>query len=320
MTKLKILITGSSGYVGYVLSKFFSDKGIDVVGLDISTNPVWPGNNHFRFYKCDITDKKLLEEILKKEKPTTIIHLAYLMSPIHDVAREHDIDVNGSKYIFQAADKSESVKQFIQFSSTSTYGGWPDNELWIKEIQQLRPRDYRYGINKKKVEEYYLDFNKRADLKLVILRMCTAIGPMYHKPGGVVSFLSNARFLAKVNGRYCEVQFIHEDDLTELIELIINDSEIQGIYNLAPDSYATTKELSNGKFSLYLPLRPVRGIISVLWALRIVSMRAAVITLTAYGIVVDPKKLMDRYNYKFKHSTKSGFEDTVKKRKELGTL
>jgi len=33
---MKILITGSSGYVGYVLSRYFSERGINVVGLDIS--------------------------------------------------------------------------------------------------------------------------------------------------------------------------------------------------------------------------------------------------------------------------------------------
>jgi len=318
--KTKILITGSSGYVGYVLSRFFSEKGIAIVGLDLHENHAWKGNGNFRFYSCDITDRKKLEEIFTKEAPTHVIHLAFLMDPIHDTKREYDIDVNGSKFILEVADSTDTVKQFIQFSSSSAYGAWPDNKLWIKEDTPLRPRDYRYGIHKKEVEEYYDSFGKRKDLKLVIVRMCTAVGPLYHKKGGVVSILVNSPFLLRPNGRFCELQFIHEDDLTAIIGLIINDGELEGTYNLAPDSLSTTKELSPDKAFVYVPLLLMRGMIWVLWHLRLAGIMPSAITLSTYGIVVDPKKIMEQYHYKFKYTTLSGFRDTVSKRKQLGTL
>jgi UDP-glucose 4-epimerase len=317
---MKVLITGSSGYVGYVLSKYFSEKKIKVIGLDISANSVWGGNNFFKFYNCDVTDKKSLEEIFLKEKPTHVIHLAFLMNPIHDVKREHEIDVVGSINVLEIANKTKSVKQFVLFSSASAYGAWPENKLWIKEDQPLKPRDYRYGIDKKKVEEYYNKFEKRKDINLVTLRMCTAIGPLYHKKGGVVSLLINSPFMTKINNRYCELQFLHEDDLNALMNLIINDEKIQGTYNLAPNSYATTKELAPDKFFLRIPLWLMRGIVRVLWVLRIVDIMPSAITLSAYGIIIDPKKLMERYNYKFKYTTLLGFKDTVEKRKAKGSL
>lgn len=315
---MKLLITGSSGYVGYVLARYFSEKGVEVIGIDIARNPVWDGNENYSSHKCDITDKERLVEIFSKEKPSHVIHLAFLMDPLHDVKREYQIDVTGSINTLEAAAKCKSVKQFIQFSSASAYGAWPDNRLWIKEEQKLRPRDYRYGINKKIVEVYYNTSPK--DFKMVILRMCTAIGPSYHKKGGVVSLLVKAPILTKFNGRYCELQFLHEDDLTGLIELIVKDKKIEGTFNFSPDSYATTRQLAPNKFFLYVPLWLMRGIIRILWALRLSSVRPAAITLSTYGIIADPKKLMQRYKYKFKYSTLSGFKDTVKKRKANGTL
>ena len=150
---MKILITGSSGYVGYILAKYFSEKGVQIIGLSRKENPAWKGNKNFKFYSCDVTDKKNLEKIFSKEKPTHVIHLAYLMEPLHDVKKEYEIDVIGSMNTIEIANKTKSVKQFILFSSASAYGAWPENKLWIKEYQPLRPRDYRYGINKKKVEE-----------------------------------------------------------------------------------------------------------------------------------------------------------------------
>jgi len=320
MPRLKILITGSSGYVGYIISKYFSEKGIEVIGLDVFKNHDWEGNKHFKFYMYDIRDREKIEEIISKEKPTTVIHLAYLMKPIHDTKKEYAIDVTGSKNILELSNSAKEVKQFIKFSSASAYGAWPNNKLWIKEEQPLKPRDYRYGINKKIVEEYYNDYPRRKDLKLIILRMCTAIGPLYHKKGGVVSMLINSPIMTKFNNRYCELQFLHEDDLNNLMDLIINDKKIEGTYNFAPDSYATTKDLAKTKIFIPFSLWLMRGATSLLWGLRLSKMRAAAIDLATYGIIIDPTRLTKRYNYKFKYTTKSGFEDTVKKRLEKGTL
>ncbi|MGA1873705.1 MAG: NAD-dependent epimerase/dehydratase family protein [Thermoplasmatota archaeon] len=317
---MKVLVTGSSGYVGMVLSRHLSERGVEIVGIDVKENNAWKGNDRFRYIDCDVTDRKLVEDVLKREQPTHVIHLAYLMNPVHNKKREHEIDVEGSKIVFKAAIGTKSVKQFIEMSSTSAYGGWPDNKLWIKESAPLRPRGYRYGINKKEVEEYLEYFRKRTRIKLVILRMCTAVGPSYHKKGGVVSLLAKTPVLTKINNRYAEVQFIHEDDLTAIFDLILKDPHIEGTFNLAPDSYATTGQLSRAKIRIPVPLFLMKGITSGLWALHLSSMRSPAIELSTYGIVADSKKLMKRLNYRFRYGTKEAYFNTVKERRKKGTL
>lgn len=316
---MKVLITGSSGYVGRVLSRHLSEKGSDVIGLDVKRNDEL-ANDQFHFIECDVTDNEKIEKVINDNKPTHVIHLAYLMNPLHNVKREYEIDVEGSKNVFKAAIGNNSVKQFIQMSSTSAYGGWPDNKLWLKEDAPLRPRGYRYGINKKEVEEYMEYFRRRIKLKLVILRMCTAVGPSYHKKGGVVSLLAKSPVLTKISNRYAEVQFIHEDDLTAIFDLILRDPKIEGTYNLAPDSYARTRALSKARVAVPVPLFLMKGITSILWSLHLASMRAPAIELSTYGIVADPRKLMKRLNYKFKYSTKEAYFEVVEKRKKKGTL
>ncbi|MBN1390978.1 MAG: NAD-dependent epimerase/dehydratase family protein [Candidatus Thermoplasmatota archaeon] len=317
---MKVLVTGSSGYVGMVLSRHLSERGTEVVGLDVTENNSWSGNANFRFIECDVTDRKKVKEIFERERPTHVIHLAYLMNPLHDVRREYEIDVVGSRNVFEAAMGTESVGQFIGMSSTSAYGGWPDNKLWIKEGAPLRPRGYRYGINKKEIEEYMNGSRDRAGFKLVILRMCTAVGPSYHKKGGVVSLLAKTPVLTKFNNRYTEVQFIHEEDLTAVFDLILKDPDIEGTFNLAPDSYETTRELSKAKVSIPVPLFLMKGITSVLWTLHLASMRAPAIELSTYGIVADPKKLMKRLNFRFRYGTKEAYFHTVEERRNRGTL
>jgi UDP-glucose 4-epimerase len=314
---MKILITGSSGNIGYFLCKYFTGKHIFTVGVDITPNPVWQGpRKYFNFYKEDILNKSAIEAILKKEKPTHIIHLAYLMKSLHNQKKEYEIDVQGSKNIVEISNKIKSVKQFIEFSSTSAYGAKPDNKKWIKEVTPLCPGEYRYGINKKIVEDFIKGYRGRKDLKFVIVRMCTAIGPSEYKKGGLVELIVKSPFLIAYDGLYPELQLLHEYDLTQLIHKIIMDKNIKGIFNLCPDTYSSLKELVPDKKFINLPISIVKNITGVLWNLRISSFMPAAIDVSAYPIIADPIKLKQRYNYKFKFTTLSGFKDAVRGMKE----
>ena len=104
------------------------------------------------------------------------------------------------------------------------------------------------------------------------------------------------------------------------MDLVVNDSEIQGTFNLAPDSFATIKEMAPKKMFIPLRLELMRSVIGMLWKLRLSEVRPAAMTLSTYSIIVSPKKLVDRYDYQFKYSTLEGFRQTVKERKKLGSL
>ena len=70
----KILITGSSGYIGSCLNKFFkNNKNIYLIDKD---RPKQFDRIKNTFFKCDLTNIKKLEIILSKVKPDIIIHLA----------------------------------------------------------------------------------------------------------------------------------------------------------------------------------------------------------------------------------------------------
>lgn len=313
--KKKILITGATGYLGNFLSEYFGKKGIEVVGLGIEKQPVLKIPN-YKLVKCDVRDKAKMKKIFDEEKPTHVIHLAYLMDPLHDKKTEYDIDVVGSQNVLEVANLTKSVKQLIHFSSASIYGAHPDNKDWIKEDDELRPADYTYAVYKKLLEEWYDKFKKRDDLKLFTFRMCTAVGPSYYKGGGIVSSFLKAPISILVGKLDFKAQFIHEDDVKSLTEMVINDPEIEGIYNLAPDSYVTMSDLAKNykKRLIRIPLWLLKGIFLILWNLRIARLTPAIAKLMAYSIVVDPKKLMKKFNYKFKYTTKEAFMDAAVKR------
>lgn len=317
---MKIFITGSEGYVGRVLTASFLKEGIPVCGLDLNINKGERKKKGYTLYHGSVTDEEKISSLLENEKPTHVIHCAYLMSPLHDTVKNHTIDVKGTESVFTLSSRNPSVKHFILMSSTSAYGAWPDNTRWIKEARHLRPGDYRYGIHKMECEKFCRCHAKQSDMKLVILRMCTLVGPSYHKKGGVVALLAKSPLLPKFNGRFCELQFIHEDDLRALFMKIIHDPEIEGTFNLAPDSYSTVDQLAPRPFYLNIPLSVARTITAILWKLRLSDTMPGALDLTTWGIIASPERIQKRYRYTFRHSTSEAFQKAVSQRKAAGTL
>lgn len=306
---MKILITGSSGSFGRMLTSWCISKKIAVIGIDINYGPESIASEYFRFYHCSITDKNCLKYIFQEEQPTNVIHFACTFNKVRDKGRELEIDIGGAENVLEVANNTSSVKQIIYSSSAAAYGGYRDNKLWLKETDPLRPGGYRYGKIKKLIEVAFSVTAVRTDLKIVLLRICTVVGPSYDKPRSVVSILIKFPFLP----RFCKenkIQFLHSEDMLSLMDHILADNEISGIFNFAPDDYAIVKELVPDKKFVRIPLLLIRGILFVLWNLRLVNLQPASVTNSIYPIVMDPSKIIARYFYKFKYTSSEAFLDT----------
>lgn len=308
---MKILITGSSGFVGNFLVSYLTSLGHEIIGIDVNEYK-YITYDHFKFEKCDITDFNKLDIIIKKYRPSHVIHTAFIMVPKYDSDLENKIDLEGSKNVLKSVNSTKSVKQIIFFSSARVYGGHSDNKLWISEDERLRPNDWPYGVNKVKIEKYYSEYQKRDDLKIIFFRMCTACGPSYYKSKGLVRLIKHSPFQLSVNGNDFIMQFIHEDDVKELTRLVLEDREIHGVYNLAPDSYAYLRDLAP-KRTIFIKIseQKIRKIFNFIWKFHIAKISPTSIPLITYGIIISSKKLTERYNYKFKYSTFEAFNNSL---------
>ena len=305
---MKVLITGSSGSFGSIISKSLISKGITVVGLDINEPIEHLSGQYFSFYKCSITDKECLRSIFNAEKPTHVIHLACSFNKVRNQQREHDIDIGGSRNILETADQTPSVKQLMFSSSAAAYGGNSDNPLWIREEYPLNPGSYRYGSNKMLIEGIYTGTTVRKDLHIVLVRICVVVGPGFNKRGSTVAMLKKWRVLPGFF-RETKVQFLHTNDFISLINLILNDDHIEGIFNLAPDTYSVVRELVPDKIYLRVPVFLITAVAYVLWNLRIRNFDPAAMSITIHSIVIDPGKIVSRFNYRFRYSSSDAFAD-----------
>ena len=174
---MKAFITGISGFTGYHLSKLLKEKGIKVTGIDLSGG---------EYYHCDLLDQEKLTDILLKEKPDYIFHLA---SPIlrsdklidETLAKNLKVDLFGTVNLLQALGKLKNKPKVLVTSTAAVYKS--NQGEAFKESDELEPRT-AYGLSKLTQELVSLKLAESLKIPLVISRSILLIGT--HQADGFV--------------------------------------------------------------------------------------------------------------------------------------
>ena len=72
-----ILVTGSAGYIGSQISKYFDNNGIKYIGIDDFRHSTTKNiTNKKKFIRSDFNNFKKINKIIDKYKIETILHCA----------------------------------------------------------------------------------------------------------------------------------------------------------------------------------------------------------------------------------------------------
>ena len=171
---MRILVTGSDGYIGSLLGPHLAAQGHDVVGLDAGFYRVgWlynPGTPEIPTLTRDIRELKQAD----LESFGAVVHMAELSNdPLGQLAPTitHEINHQGSVQLAEAA-KAAGVERFVYTSSCSVYGD-AEQDL-VDEESPLRPQT-AYAICKERVELDVANF-AADDFSPTFLRNATAYG------------------------------------------------------------------------------------------------------------------------------------------------
>ena len=177
--KKKILVTGGAGYVGSATVRHLLSLDYEVFVIDNLLQGsdgvnCFIGYPTYKFIKGDISDQKLLEEIIKKVD--FVVHLAAIVGEgackkEPDLTRKTNIDA--TKTLINLCSKNK-IQRLIFFSTCSSYG-IQDTNIMANEETQLNPVSL-YAESKISMEDY-LKKNYDPELSYTILRPSTVHGP-----------------------------------------------------------------------------------------------------------------------------------------------
>ena len=184
---MKILITGSQGFIGSYVCQELLSSGYEVIGVDNYSKYGYlrrpqDGHSNFTFYECDVVSDEYLE-IVKEEKPDMIIAGAAMIGGIayfHKYA--YDLLASNERIMGQTFDsairgyRDGYLKRIIVMSSSMVFeetNVYPTPET---EIKKCPPPQSTYGFQKLACEYYCKGAFEQYNVPYTIVRPFNCVG------------------------------------------------------------------------------------------------------------------------------------------------
>lgn len=166
------IVTGSSGLIGSEATKFFHERGLDIVGIDNNMREYFFGRDgsvvwnteklkktlaRFSHESIDIRDQAGIEKLFARYagQIKLVIHAA--AQPSHDwAAREpytdFTVNANGTLVMLESTRKFAPDATFIFTSTNKVYGDAP-NELPLVELEKRWEIDKKHPFFERGIDE-----------------------------------------------------------------------------------------------------------------------------------------------------------------------
>ncbi len=188
---MKILITGTAGFIGFHLAKALLERGDKIIGIDNlnryydpklkeSRNNILKKYENYTFHKVDISDRERLKQVFEKDIDT-IVNLAAQAGVRYSLENPFVYVTSnemGFLNILELA-KDFKIKNIVYASSSSVYGECKN--IPFKETEQLDKPISLYASTKKSNELMAYTYHDLYGLNCTGLRFFTVYGP-YGRP------------------------------------------------------------------------------------------------------------------------------------------
>jgi len=241
--KKKVIITGSSGFIGSALTERLKKKykviGIDKINRNISSD--------IKFYQKDINfDLPDIKDVY------AVIHLAARPG----VRNSHELfdevckdNILGTQRIIKKCIENWKPKRLLIASSSSVYGDKGRGGLELEEYESLSPRS-PYAMSKC-ANEYLISTYKNCgmlkDIECTSMRFFTVYGPHQRNELAIRAFtdwiLKDQPIILYGDGKQ-KRDFTHIDDICSAIEILISTNKIlYSAYNIGSNESHSINEI-----------------------------------------------------------------------------
>lgn len=246
----KILVTGSSGFIGMSLCKSLLEDGHKIIGVDNMNDYYDPklkesrllnlfSSKNFLFEKVDIANYAEIERVFKSFSPEIVVNLAAQAGVRESLKNPHSYissNVVGFMNILECC-RLNKIEGLIYASSSSVYG---------KSKESIFSVDHRtdtpisiYAATKKSNELMAYSYNNLYNLRSTGLRFFTVYGPWGRPDMAIYKFtekLFENRPITLFNHGEMVRDFTYIDDVVGGIRAAIEKNYKFEIFNLGNDN------------------------------------------------------------------------------------
>lgn len=339
--KHTLFITGGAGYVGAMLCDQFSkrDDMEKIVALDVEEKPEFLAQNEkVEWIRANTVDTTW-QDIARGANPDIVIHTAWHIREMYGKKKEQwRWNVLGSKNVFEFVFGTSSVKKIIHFSTAAIYGACAGNtiEYRFTEKDPMREEEYSYAREKKRAEELLRKaWEEGAHNKNVfIIRPAAITGPrgrfmrirfglqsaLMGQLKGSVAYRIVSLLVSFVPATPLWVrQFIHEDDVCDIVAHLAFEKEPQGGYDVLnitpPGAPVLAQEMARAVGKKVLMIWPWMVFLAHFFFWHVTQGKIptgrGVWRFYSYPVVMDGTKITNQYGYVYAHSSGDAFRHTA---------
>lgn len=249
---MKILITGTAGFIGFHLALQLIERGEEVVGLDsindyyeislkynrlketgiekaeISENELVNSKKfkNYRFVKMNLENKEALLKLFSNEKFDKVCHLAAQAGVRYSITNPHayiDSNIAGFMNILEGC-RHHQVTHLAYASSSSVYG--LNEEMPFSTHHNIDHPISLYAASKKSNELMAHTYSYLYDLPTTGLRFFTVYGPWGRPDMALFLFtraILNNQPIDVYNNGHMQRDFTYVDDIVEGVTRVIDN-------------------------------------------------------------------------------------------------
>jgi len=243
---MKILVTGSAGFIGYHFTKSLLVNGNEVLGIDnlndyydptlkqSRLNNLIPYSN-FSFEKIDIANNKSLKRSFELFHPRMVVHLAAQAGVRHSIENPYaylDSNLTGFLNILELC-RHNKVEGLIYASSSSVYGA--NTKMPCSTLDRTDKPIALYGATKKANELMAHAYSYLYGLHTTGLRFFTVYGPWGRPDMAMYIFLDKimkGESIPVFNNGKMKRDFTFIDDIIDGTLSAMNKNYTCEIFNL----------------------------------------------------------------------------------------
>jgi len=235
---LRVLITGSSGFIGLPLSEKLSELGCEVLALCRSL----PKNKHhsITWLKADLSSPDSFKVEIQSFQPQVLIHLAWQDIPDFSFKKSL-LNLNQSLDFLSFITEIESCKKILISGSCWEYGK-TEGECIVTD--ESISKDY-FTLAKNSLRLWVEMISKDKSISFAWFRLFYVYGPGQRKNSLIPTILSNFKDgkLPDINSPHNANDYIFIDDVVDAFCIATNNHFQSGIFNLGTGKSTTALEV-----------------------------------------------------------------------------